>query len=72
MERKRHRIRDQALPAALAALLVLAAIAVVWFTGWPHGTDTWGHIYKAEYLARQMQTQGLAAIFQRVSPFFVT
>jgi hypothetical protein len=64
LERKRHSIRDQALPATLAALLVLAAIAIVWSTGWPHGADTWGHISKAEYLAQQMQTQGLAAFFQ--------
>jgi hypothetical protein len=64
LERKRNPIRDQAVPAALVALLVLAAIAVVWLTGWPHGADSWGHFYKAEYLAHQMQTRGPGAIFQ--------
>ncbi len=35
----------------------------VWSKGYPIGTDAWGHIAKAEYLAGQIREEGLRAYF---------
>ncbi len=56
-------LRDQVLPAGLAAFFVLILLIGVWGGGWPRGADTWGHLYKAEYLAGVMRSQGIGAYF---------
>jgi hypothetical protein len=55
--------RDQVLPAVLAAFFILILLAGVWSGGSPRGADTWGHLYKAEYLAGVMRSQGIGAYF---------
>ena len=58
-----HAYRDQVLPAGLAAFFVLILLAGVWSVGYPRGADTWGHLFKAEYLAGVMRSQGIGAYF---------
>lgn len=55
--------RGQVLPAILAAFFVLILLAGVWSGGSPRGADTWGHLFKAEYLAGAMRSQGIGAYF---------
>jgi hypothetical protein len=59
----KRNFRDQALPAGLVAFFVLILLAEVWSAGSPRGIDTWGHLFKAEYLAGQMRSQGIGAYF---------
>jgi hypothetical protein len=55
--------RTHAGPALIAALALLIVFAGLWSSGYPRGADTWGHLYKAEYLAQQMHQHGLGAYF---------
>ena len=51
-------------PSILPYLFVLAAslpaLVMVWLPGYPRGADTWGHLFKAEYLADQMRADPTA------------
>jgi hypothetical protein len=47
----------------VVALALLIVFAGLWSAGYPGGADTWGHLYKAEYLADQMHQHGLGAYF---------
>jgi hypothetical protein len=53
-----------ASPSLLPYLCILAAtlpaILMVWLPGYPRGADTWGHLFKSEYLAGQMRANPLA------------
>jgi hypothetical protein len=60
----KHTLRDQVLPALLVAFFILLALAGVWTAGSPRGADTWGHLFRAEYLAGLMSTEGAGAFFR--------
>ena len=52
----KHTLRDQVLPVLLVAFFILLALIGVWTAGSPRGADTWGHLFRAEYLAGVMTT----------------
>lgn len=39
-------------------------LALIWRPGYPAGADTWGHLFRAEYLAGRMHEEGLGAYFR--------
>lgn len=51
-------------PVSRPYLFVLASVSpiliMVWLPGFPRGADTWGHLFKAEYLAGQMRANPAA------------
>ncbi len=47
----------------LVTLALFVLLVGVWSKGYPIGTDAWGHIAKAEYLAGQIRADGLGAFF---------
>ncbi len=47
----------------LVTLALFMLLIGVWSKGYPIGTDAWGHITKAEYLADQVRMDGLGAYF---------
>ena len=51
-------------PYLLVLLALLPALVMVWSPGYPRGADTWGHLFKAEYLAERMRADGLAAYYR--------
>lgn len=57
----KHTLRDQVLPVLLVAFFITLALIGVWTAGSPRGADTWGHLFRAEYLAGVMTTQGPGA-----------
>jgi len=59
-----HAFRDQVLPVLLVAFFILLALVGVWTAGSPRGADTWGHLFRAEYLAGIMGTEGAGAYFR--------
>lgn len=59
----RHAIRDRVLPTALVVFFIGLLLALVWQMDSPRGADAWGHLFKAEYLARVMSAQGVGAYF---------
>jgi hypothetical protein len=47
----------------LVTLALFVLLSGVWSKGYPIGTDAWGHIAKAEYLADQIREEGTGAYF---------
>ncbi|MEJ2605162.1 MAG: 6-pyruvoyl-tetrahydropterin synthase-related protein [Anaerolineales bacterium] len=47
----------------LVTLALFVLLSGVWSKGYPIGTDAWGHIAKAEYLADQIREEGPGAYF---------
>jgi hypothetical protein len=64
--KSRHAFRDQALPVLLAVLFILPVLWEVWLPGSWRGADTWGHLFRAEYLAGLMRAEGIGAYFRAV------
>ncbi|MBN1438604.1 MAG: hypothetical protein JW929_04265 [Anaerolineales bacterium] len=60
----KHPVRDQVLPVLLVVFFLSFLLIAVWSPGSWRGADTWGHLYRAEYLAGEMRTQGPAAYFR--------
>ena len=58
------RLRDRLLPLAIVLLALAVLLAGVWGPGAMRGLDQWGHIYRARYLAQQIEQDGPAAWFQ--------
>ncbi len=58
-----HAFRDQVLPVLLVAFFMGLLLFGVWTAGSPRGADTWGHLFRAEYLAGVMRTEGPGAYF---------
>lgn len=56
-------VRAHLGPALLVALALTVLIAGVWSQPALPGADTWGHLFKAEYLAGQMRQSGIGAYF---------
>lgn len=50
-------------PASIPALAYLILLSAVWCVGFPRGADTWGHLFKAEYLAEVISKAGPRAYF---------
>ncbi|MBN2084420.1 MAG: hypothetical protein JW748_04285 [Anaerolineales bacterium] len=59
----KHTLRDQVWPVLLVAFFILLALIGVWTAGSARGADTWGHLFRAEYLAGEMAAQGPGAYF---------
>jgi hypothetical protein len=59
----KHTFRDQVLPGLLVAFFILCLLIEIWSAGSSHGADTWGHLFRAEYLAGLMRTEGIGAYF---------
>lgn len=57
------RARDRLLPLAIVLLALAVLLAGVWSPGAMRGLDQWGHIYRARYLAEQVQQDGPGAWF---------
>lgn len=60
----KHLFRDQALPILLVAFFLVLLLIQVWSPGSWRGADTWGHVFRAEYLAGVMRSEGPAAYFR--------
>lgn len=54
-----HLFRKHIWPASILALALLVILIRVAGPGFPSGADSWGHLFKAEYLAGQMRLHGL-------------
>ena len=54
----KHPFRDQALPVLLVVFFLVLLLVQVWAGGSWRGADTWGHLFRAEFLARAMWTDG--------------
>lgn len=50
-------------PALLLALALVILLSFVWLGGYPIGTDAWGHMVRAEYVAEEIQQSGWRAWF---------
>ena len=50
-------------PASLLALAYLIFLYQLWAPGAPAGADTWGHLFRAEYLAQAIRDHGWGAYF---------
>ncbi len=61
---QQERSRFLVLPYLLVLLALLPALVMVWSPGYPRGADTWGHLFKAEYLAERMRVDGPTAYYQ--------
>ena len=59
----KHAFRDQVLPVLLVAFFMCLLLIGVWTAGSPRGADTWGHLFRAEYLAGVMRSEGPGAYF---------
>ncbi len=53
-----HLIRRHIWPASILALALIVILIRIAAAGFPSGADSWGHLFKAEYLAGQMVLQG--------------
>jgi hypothetical protein len=60
IEAIRKHVPPNTLPILVALLALVPALIMVWSPGYPRGADTWGHLFKAEYLADQMRADPLA------------
>jgi hypothetical protein len=60
----KHPFRDQALPVLLVVFFLVLLLIQVWADGSWRGADTWGHLFRAEFLARAMWTDGPLAYFR--------
>jgi hypothetical protein len=60
----KHPFRDQVLPVLLVAFFILYLLTEIWSAGAPRGADTWGHLFRAEYLAGVMRAEGVGAYFR--------
>jgi hypothetical protein len=56
-----HIFRKHAGPASILALALLVVLIRTTGAGFPSGIDSWGHLFKADYLASQMRLHGLWA-----------
>jgi hypothetical protein len=57
----RERVTSRiSLPYLFVLAAILPALIMVWLPGYPRGADTWGHLFKAEYLAGQMRANPAA------------
>src|SRR5574341_963010 len=56
----RARFSARSLPYLLVLAAVLPILVMIWLPGYPRGADTWGHLFKAEYLADQMRANPAA------------
>ncbi len=45
-------------PYLLVLVALIPALVMVWGPGYPRGADTWGHLFKAEYLANRLRADG--------------
>jgi hypothetical protein len=59
----KHPFRDQVLPILLVVFFIIWLLVLVWSPGSWRGADTWGHLYRAEYLAEVMRAEGPGAFF---------
>jgi hypothetical protein len=50
-------------PALFLALAFTILVSFVWLGGYPVGTDAWGHMVRAEYVAGQIRQSGWTALF---------
>lgn len=50
-------------PASLPALAYLILLTGIWSAGFPRAADSLGHLFKAEYLARLIASDGVPAYF---------
>ncbi|MGA9191877.1 MAG: 6-pyruvoyl-tetrahydropterin synthase-related protein, partial [Anaerolineales bacterium] len=51
-------LRKHAWPASILALALVVVLIRIAGPGFPSGADSWGHLFKAEYLASQMHLHG--------------
>jgi hypothetical protein len=56
-------VRAHLGPALLVALALTVLLVGIWSQPALPGADTWGHLFKAEYLAGQMHQSGIGAYF---------
>ncbi len=61
--KRNNTFRDRVLPIGLVVFFIGILLALVWWMESPRGADTWGHLFKAEYLARLMQNRGPGEYF---------
>jgi hypothetical protein len=62
--KSKHPFRDQALPVLLVVFFIVLLLVGVWSPGSWRGIDTWGHAFRAEYLAGVMRSEGIGAYFR--------
>jgi len=54
-------LRKHVWPASILALALVVVLIRIAGPGFPSGADSWGHLFKAEYLASQMHLHGAGA-----------